>query len=126
MKSWLTNILSVGGNIFGYVFWLGGTLWFLKRGFEMHREVDKESADALRVPRWFGWLLTGKKNITIVSFLGVMGPFLAIFWFAFAAMMIGYIVNIWMYYTFWLSVSVMAIWLVIYFTHLLVWWWKHR
>jgi len=126
MKLSLTEIPKLCSELFGYVFWIGGTLWIWKRSMEIHQEAGREPAEALRVPSRVAWLLTGKKDITAVSLGGMVGPFFALFWFTLIAMVGGYIHNIWVYYVFWFSVVIIAIWAVVFFVHHLAWWWKRR
>lgn len=126
MKPSLTEILNLCGDLLGYVFWIGGTLWILKRSVEIHREVDAESAEALRVPTWLAWLLTGKKDVTVVSLGGIAGLILALFWFTLSALAGKYILNIWIYYIFWFSGVLAGIWFIVFSIRHIMWWWRDR
>ena len=126
MEPLLTRILDYGGDILGYFFWIGGSLWFFKRALEIHHEVEKEQVDALRVSSWIGWLITWRKGVTKVS-LGAIGvQVFALSWFTLMGMAIGHILNIWVYYIFRFSVCMMGIWSIVFSVRHLMWWWKHR
>jgi len=125
MQTSLTEVLNFCGDLFGYVFWLGGTLWLWKRSIEMNRDVDPESADALRVPRQIGWLLAFN-DTDVVSIMGIGGLALALTWFMLSAMMGKYILSIWIYYAFWFGNIVMGVCVTVYFVRHLLWWFRQR
>ena len=126
MNALFTKALDYLGNLLGYTFWLGGTLWLLKRALKMHGEVEGDPADAIRVPYRVGCLFTFKRNVTKISISAIGVQVLAISWFTLVAMVSGYIVNAWVYYIFWFSGAVMGIVAVVYLMHRLIYWWKHR
>ena len=121
-----TRVLNFCGDVWGYLFWIGGTLWIWKRSVEIHREIDPESAEAIRVPTWLAWLLTGKKGVTVISLGGIGGLILALWWFTLSAIAAKYIRDVWIYYLFWGSGILGGIWTIIFLTRHLMWWWKHR
>ena len=126
MKQLLIEGVNLLGYLIGYVFWIGMTLFIWKRSIEMNREVDKESANALRVPRPVGWLLTGKRDVTVVDFLGATGPILALFWFLIFAKAASFIRSKYIDLALSLWLIIMSIWIVVFFLRHLIWWFRHR
>ena len=125
MEPLLTRVLNYGADILGYFLWIGGTLLILKRSIEANRKVDPQSADALRVPRLVGCLVTGNRT-NIISIGGIGGVILAISYFTLMAITGNYIVNVLMYVLFRFSGYLLTIWSALFLARYLMWWWKHR